>query len=180
MTLANAFVISFCYVAKCNTSKKKAQYSGEKWNYIDVVWAHCAKGLIPSFVCMLLSEIFTVTSFGRVWPSTGSAICAALGMWLLYLNPWNCEIKRNAVTGCGQRACVTCLTSGLGNRVRVWRRYLFNAFKIHQTTLVFFDRVMILEPGNQEPLCGFKTEWEKNYLANKWAVQGLNCSRSRF
>lgn len=105
------FCISFCYASKCNSSKKNPQYSGEKCNYIEVVWARCAKGPIPSLVCTLLSEIFPVMYFGCVWSRTESAICAVLGTWLLYRNPWNCKIKRNVVTGCGQSACVSCITS---------------------------------------------------------------------
>lgn len=151
MTPVSAFVISFCCVSKCNSSKKKKHKILDKkatllgWFELIVLKAWS--------LCVSLLGIFTVTCSGCVWFRRESVICAVLGLWLLYLNPWNCKIKRNVLTGCDQRACVSCI-SYIRNPMRVWKRNPFNALNVHQT---FFDTVMGFEPSNLESLCRFRS-----------------------
>lgn len=101
MTPVSAFVISFCCVSKCNSSKKKKHKILDK-NATPLGWFELIV-LKAWSLCVSLSGIFTVTCSGCVWSRPESVICAVLGLWLLYLNPWNCKIKRNVLTGCGQR-----------------------------------------------------------------------------
>lgn len=54
---------------------------------------------------------------------------------------------------------------------------LLKHIKPHQS---FLDRVMILKPAVRNHYAELKQSKEKDYLANKWAVQCSNCRRSRF